>query len=98
MFFILLEVKAGLRVDRMSFHLCPVSEMLCQYIIEMKPKHVWNLSYLIHIVEFHIHIPSCFAWEYTTISYKCLTKLSCMICILTLLNVGCVLYAASVLI
>ena len=30
MFLILLEVKAGLRVDRMSFHLCPVSEMLCQ--------------------------------------------------------------------
>jgi hypothetical protein len=27
MFLILLEVKAGLRVDRMSLHLCPVSEM-----------------------------------------------------------------------
>ena len=27
MFLILLEVKAGLRVDRMSFHLCPVGKL-----------------------------------------------------------------------
>jgi len=64
----------------------------------MIAKHVVSFSYLLHIVEFHIHIPSCFAWEYPTISYKCLTKLSCIIYILTLLDVRCVLYAAAILI